>query len=70
MMGINGRAETDQQKRAIIERLFVAWCSAPSLRLGQLIENVFNRDVYYIEDEQFIEQIEQLVLTKERKKNV
>lgn len=36
---ILNRAETEQQKREIIERLFLAWCKVPEQRLGQLIDN-------------------------------
>lgn len=56
---IEGRANTDEKKQAIIERLFIVWCQMPDLRLGQLLLNVF-RDTpwYYLEDGLLIEQLE------------
>lgn len=36
-----GRAETDKQKRQVIESLLEAWKKAPHLRLGQLINCSF-----------------------------
>lgn len=61
-----GRADTNEKKRAIIERLYIVWCSHPELRLGQLLLNVF-RDTpwYYLEDEPLIEQLEQFYRSKE-----
>jgi len=47
----------------ILERLQKIWEKHPELRLGQLIKNVFPDRypdlIYLIEDEQFIEKIEQ-----------
>ena len=54
---MKGRAETSEEKRAIVERLYAAWLLVPELRLGQLIVNAtrnltqFPGDVFYIEDE-------------------
>ena len=49
---MNGRAITAEQKRAIIERLYVSWSLNPQLRLGQLLCNaVGSDDIFYIEDE-------------------
>lgn len=32
------RALTPEQKRLVMERVLAAWCEAPQLRLGQLIQ--------------------------------
>ena len=54
-----GRAVTDEQKRLILDRLYIAWCNMPALRLGQLIKNVFgDKDFFYVEDDDFIEEVE------------
>lgn len=37
MTAPKGRAQTQEQKRDIVERLFAAWAQVPALRLGQLI---------------------------------
>jgi hypothetical protein len=61
-MSIKDRANTLGQKRAIIERLYAAWCATDDIRLGQLILNsIPETQCYYIEDEPFIEAIESLV---------
>lgn len=52
-MGMKDRAQTDEQKREVIEALLAAWLSVPSMRLCQLIENAKPEalaDTYYIED--------------------
>ena len=36
---IKGRANTPDEKRAILNRLLAVWCSYPDLRLGQLLDN-------------------------------
>jgi len=55
----------------IIKRLRKVWEKCPDLRLGQLIENAYNRqigegykgkDIYYVEDEQLIKDIEKTYL--------
>jgi hypothetical protein len=53
------RAKTDKQKREIIERLYTIWTKNPDLRLGQLIDNsVVRKDIFYVEDGQFLDWIE------------
>ena len=52
------RAATDEQKRAVIERLYTLWCAHPELRLGQLLGNV-SSDLYYKEDFPLVETLEQ-----------
>lgn len=62
----NGRAFTPEQKRQVIQRLFIAWLKAPRLRFGQLIVNAVyqNRGVsdttrlYNTEDDLLVEDIE------------
>lgn len=65
-----GRALTPEQKRAIIERVLVAWERQPQLRLGQLVNNVIAQatqhapaekvvqKLYFIEDEALAELLE------------
>ena len=59
---MKNRAETPEQKREVIERLYAAWLQAPLLRLGQLIENRVVRKpvLFYVEDFQLVEQVENL----------
>lgn len=52
------RASTDEQKRAVVERLYALWCAHPELRLGQLLGNV-SLDMYYEEDFTLLETWEQ-----------
>ncbi len=59
---VPGRAHTPEQKRAIIERLYDAWLLMPEQRLAQLIKNVYSEsDIFYVEDETFVENIEEFV---------
>jgi hypothetical protein len=65
-----GRALTPEQKRAIIERVLVAWERRPQLRLGQLVNNVIAQatqhasaekvvqKLYFIEDQALVELLE------------
>jgi hypothetical protein len=59
-----GRALTPEQKRAIIERVLVAWEANPQLRLGQLIVNTLGRNpahpvsLFFVEDEEIAELLE------------
>lgn len=62
---MKGRAETPEQKRAIIERLYAAWLSQPQQRLGQLVLNSIRFEVespetalFYVEDDGLIERVE------------
>lgn len=59
--GIPDRACTPEEKKEIINRLYVAWLSAPHLRLGQLIMGAVTRPDYlaHIEDRTLIARIEQ-----------
>ena len=55
---IQGRAETYEQKRAIMEKVLSYWAQYPNLRLGQLIQNaadVRGANVFYVEDEKLVE---------------
>jgi hypothetical protein len=53
---MKGQALTNEQKRAVIEEIYTAWCMVPYMRLGQLIENAVyhpdgSTDTFYVEDE-------------------
>jgi len=49
---IPGRAQTDEEKRAVMEKILSAWQSdkCKNLRLGQMIANSGIADVYAAED--------------------
>ena len=54
---IEGRAETTEEKRALVERLYVAWLKCPELRLGQFLDNALigmKPHLFYLEDEPLI----------------
>jgi hypothetical protein len=40
---IPGRAHTPEQKRELLDRLYVAWLKKPQLRLGRLVFNATAR---------------------------
>jgi hypothetical protein len=46
------RANTNEEKKEVLNRIFVVWSCRPSLRLGQLIEIVMDEDksLFYVED--------------------
>lgn len=47
------RAQTPEQKRAVIEAVYAAWCASPDLRLGQLLMNALwnvSSVPFYVED--------------------
>lgn len=54
---IPGRAVTDTEKTAVLNRLGAVWKANPELRLGQLIINVF-KDPYYVEDVALVSELE------------
>lgn len=59
-----GRAFTDSTKRAVIERIYAAWCRTPDLRLGQLIENAsygLRPNQFNVEDERLARDLEAFV---------
>ena len=50
-----GRALSDGEKQAVVERILAAWVKVPALRLGQFIDNAVmsagkNGGVFYVED--------------------
>ena len=60
---MSGRAETPEQKRAVIERILAAWLRMPDLRFGQLVSAAADRaehDAFYIRDEALCEAVEAL----------
>ena len=56
-----------QRIRPLLVRLMLAWQTCPDLRLGQLISNS-SGGAYYIEDEEFIQDIEKYVASVEVRK--
>lgn len=60
---MKGRAQTDTEKREIIERLYSAWIRDSHLRLGQLIMCATNShpDIFYIEDEDLVTYVEEYI---------
>ena len=63
---IQGRAYTDEEKRAVLDRLYAAWCRVPAQRLGQLIVNAIGirvpvPEIFYREDEDVALDVEQFV---------
>jgi hypothetical protein len=64
---VPGRAYSPEQKRAVIERLYAAWLKVPTLRLGQFIHGATHgRDIFSVEDEALIAELEQWVKAQER----
>ena len=61
-MPIKNRAETPEQKRQVIERLYAAWLANPDSRLCQLIMNATHPNpVFYIEDMDLVTQVEKFI---------
>ena len=61
---MKNRANTPEEKKAIMDRLYYAWLSTPDLRLGQLLECAKPQeldDLFYIEDYTLTEKIEQFI---------
>lgn len=52
------RAVDDEMKTEIVGRLLEVWKQNPSLRLMQLLGNVFRGDPYYVEDYDVIKEVE------------
>ena len=55
------RADTDEKKRDICDRIYAAWVKCPELRLGQLLSSVSvsaGRDLFYLEDVTLVESCE------------
>ena len=56
---IKGRAHTDDQKLAIMQKITKIWMEFPELRLGQLLMNATNvNDIFYTEDDNLMEFVE------------
>lgn len=51
---VHNRANTPEEKRLLVDRLYEAWLRAPELRFGQFIADVVGDaqgcDVFYVED--------------------
>lgn len=57
------RATTPEKKKEFLHRLETIWMNNPSLRFGQLLENVYHHlredhCFYYTEDEPFLQRVE------------
>lgn len=51
----DGRADTDEKKRAVVDAVLAAWLAVPDLRLGQLLVNAMpapneHMRLFYAED--------------------
>lgn len=59
-----GRASEPEQKQEILERILALWNANPTMRLGQLLGNVYHSmdaggvNQYYAEDFELIEKME------------
>ena len=51
------RAADDSMKEEIVSRLLAIWKQNPTLRLMQLLGNVFLGDTYYLEDYDMIQEV-------------
>lgn len=69
-----GRATTREEKRAVVEELYAAWCAVPALRLGQLVVNALGKDaperelignIFYCEDTKLAEKLKEFALEHE-----
>lgn len=61
-MSTPGRAQTPEQKKQVLQRLYKIWLSYPHLRLGQLLHNVVDgsgQALFYIEDEPLVKVCEE-----------
>lgn len=62
MSKIQGRAETDEEKRIVLARLLEVWKKTPHARLGQLLlGNSTEVELYFVEDETLVEKLEMQV---------
>lgn len=53
------RAIDDSMKQEIVDRLLAVWKENSSMRLMQLLGNVFREDAYYLEDYDMIREVEE-----------
>jgi hypothetical protein len=62
---MNNRAETPEQKRDVIERIYAVWLLRPTERLGQMLVNCLPErcadDPFYIEDFELCEALEKRI---------
>lgn len=69
---ISGRAQTSEQKRAVIERLLAAWERVPEQRLGQLIGNAMyhetwsHQSIHMLEDFRLVNAIDKFVAASDK----
>lgn len=66
---MRGRATTDELKRTFMNNLLCLWLQAPEQRFGQLLANAECNDLYYLEDDNLLQRLEDFVtLVKKVKK--
>ena len=74
MSKVKGRAHTEAQKKAILNQILMAWKKMPEQRLGQLIDNatynLYEKDIFYIEDEALAQKVVEFVLHSKVKAKV
>lgn len=58
---IKDRAETDEQKKEVLDRLLIVWQMFPEMRLMQLIGNITRGDSYYKEDFKLVDDLEKFM---------
>jgi len=67
---VPGRAYTEEQKRAVLDRLLAAWLRAGDMRLGQMLANAnadfSGCDIFYIEDEGLAAKVESFVIRMQK----
>lgn len=56
---IKDRANSPEEKKKVLDRLFIIWMKHPELRLGQLLSNACpGQSMFYIEDFPLAEDVE------------
>lgn len=68
---VRKRAHTDAEKRAVIERLYEAWCRIPEYRLSQLLVNAIGvtnpvPEIFYREDADVVRDVERFIEERRR----
>ena len=58
-----------ERMKPVLDRIKASWASAPDLRLGQLLmssASLANKDLFYIEDEELAQIVEQFIVEANR----
>lgn len=58
---IKNRAETDEQKKEVLNRILIVWQQFPEMRLMQLINNISHGDFYYKDDFKLADDLEKFL---------